>query len=101
VHGTVNPCPLPFPVHLTLAQLLAVVSRHGPKVARTLLDDVLNGRREKRQRPTAERNAIWKRWHEEEGLGPAAIASRWEEETGDVVEPNAVKQALHRTRRSR
>jgi hypothetical protein len=99
-HGTWNPCPLPYWVMFTVPQLLAALSRNSPKEARRLLDVVLDNRHEKRQRPTAERNATWKRWHDEDGLGPTAIARRWKEETGECVEPNAVKQALRRTGRS-
>ena len=54
---------------------------------------------EKRERPTAGRNATWKRWHEEEGLGPTKIARRWKKKTNEAVEPNTVKQALWRTGR--
>jgi hypothetical protein len=87
-------------VTITIPELLALLSLWSPKRARLLLDDVLDNRHEKRQRPTAERNAIWKRWHDEDGIGPTAIARRWKEETGECVEPNAVKQALRRTGRS-
>jgi hypothetical protein len=99
-HGTNNPCPLPFSLRFTVPQLLAVLSRHSPKLARRLLDAVLDNRHEKRKRPTAERNATWKRWHDESGIGPAEIARRWKRETGELVEANAVKQALRRTGRS-
>jgi hypothetical protein len=98
IHGWEHTLPLPVSVQLTVPKLLAVVHRHGPKVARTLLDDVLDDRREKRKRPAAERNATWKRWHEEDNIGPTKIARRWREQTGEEVEPNTVKQALRRTR---
>jgi hypothetical protein len=93
--------PWPMPRRCSVAQLLAVLSRHGPQVARRLLDEMLDARREKRKRPTADRNKLWKRWHDEDKIGPTEIAKRWKAETGQVVEPNAVKQALRRTDRSR
>jgi hypothetical protein len=101
IYGTWNPFAPPYRVTFTVPALLAVLSRHSPKGARWLLDDVLENRHEKRQRPTAERNAIWKRWHDEDGLGPTRIARRWKQETRKCVTPNAVKQALRRTGRSR
>lgn len=59
------------------------------------------GRREKRKRPTAERNATWKRWHDEEKMGPTEISKRWREQAHIKVPPNTVKQALRRTSHSR
>jgi hypothetical protein len=100
IYGTWNPCPLPFLVTYTVPELLAVLSRCGPRGARRRLDEVLEGRREKRRRPTAERNATWQRWHEEEGIGSVKIARRWKEETGEVVEHNTVKQAIRRSSRT-
>jgi hypothetical protein len=47
IHGTRNPCPLPYLVSFTVPQLLAVLSRHSPKGARWLLDVVLGDRHEK------------------------------------------------------
>ena len=103
VHGATQTLRVswPWPWPGSVARLLAVLSRHSPKGARRLLDTMLAGRREKRKRPTAERNAIWKRWQDEEKLGPAAIAQRWWEETHQRVEPNTVKQALRRFDSSR
>jgi hypothetical protein len=46
-YGTRNPCPLPYWVTFTVPQLLAVLSRHGPEVARLLLDEVLDDRHAK------------------------------------------------------
>jgi hypothetical protein len=92
--------PIPMPQRCNVAELLAVLSRYSPKLARRLLDEMLDGRREKRKRPTAERNTLWKRWHDEDNMGPTEIARRWKTETGQVVAPNAVKQALRRTARS-
>jgi len=99
-HGTFRrprfPWPMSYPC--TVSKLLAILSRHGPKVGRLLVDDLMGDRREKRNRPTAERNAIWKRWHEEDKLGPTKISQRWWKETHQKASPNTVKQALRRTR---
>jgi hypothetical protein len=81
----------------TVARLLAVLSRRSPKWGRQLLDAMLAGRREQRKKPTEERNALWKRWQEEEQLGPKEIADRWWEQTHEKVTAGAVKQALRRT----
>jgi hypothetical protein len=99
VHGAARTQPVGWPGAWpgNVARLLAVLSnRYTPKGARRLLDAMLAGRREQRKRPTAERNAIWKRWHDEDKLGPAAIAQRWWEERHQRVTANAVKQALRR-----
>jgi hypothetical protein len=98
VHGRKDPWPMTGGLQFTVAEFLAMMSRCSPKTARRLLDALLDSQREKRARPTAERNARWKRWHDD-GMGPTAIAKRWRQETGEVVEPNAVKQALQRTGR--
>jgi hypothetical protein len=66
-----------------------------------LLDAMLAGRREQRKRPTTERNALWKRWQEEEQLGPKEIADRWWQQTHEKVTVGAVKQALRRTMHAR
>jgi hypothetical protein len=80
----------------TVARLLAVLSRYSPKGARQFLERMLAERREQRKRPTADRNAIWKRWHDEDKLEPKEIAERWWKERHDKVTANAVKQALWR-----
>jgi hypothetical protein len=98
VFGRKDPCPLQASLDFTVATFLAMMSRYGPTAARRLLDAMLGSRREKRARPTDKRNETWRRWHEEQGMGPTAIARRWNEEAGDAVEPNAVKQALRRIR---
>jgi hypothetical protein len=98
IHGTKNPVPLPYVLTLAVPQLLEAMSLAGPKVARRRLDAVLAGRREKRERPTAERNATWMRWHDEDEIGPTAIARRWNKENDDAVEPNTVKMALRRAK---
>jgi hypothetical protein len=87
VHGSTRRpwFPWPAPYLCAIPKLLAVLSRHGPKVGRLSLDEVLDGRREKRKRPTAERNAIWKRWHDEDKIGPVKISRRWQEQTGEIV----------------
>jgi len=80
----------------TIARLLAVLSRYSPKGARQVLGRMLAGRREQRQRPTADRNTIWSRWHDEEKLGEEEIAERWWEEMHQKVTASAVKLALWR-----
>ena len=100
VHGSTRRPRFPWPMRYscTTAKLLAALSPHGPELGRQLLDEVLDDQREKRKRPTAERNATWKNWQVEEKMGPTEIARRWRELTREIVEPNAIKQALRRTR---
>ena len=99
-HGSTRRPRFPWPMRYscTTAKLLAVLSPYGPELGRQLLDEVLDDQREKRMRPTAERNATWKKWQVEEKMGPAEIARRWRDQTGKKVAPNTVKQALRRTR---
>jgi hypothetical protein len=95
VHGNVNPSPLPYTVRFTLATVLQVLSPLSPRLARRRLDDVLNGRKEKRERPTAERAKRFTAWAEE-GKGPSEIARLWKRETGQVLRPETVRVYLYR-----